>query len=32
LQIATRVEPLANVEKVWEKATGKPRVVFTIGY
>lgn len=31
LKVATRVVPLAEVEDVWEKATGKPRVVFTIG-
>jgi NADPH:quinone reductase-like Zn-dependent oxidoreductase len=30
LKIATRVVPLAEVEQVWEKAAGKPRVVFTI--
>ena len=30
LKIATQVVPLANVEDVWEKASGKPRVVFTI--
>jgi hypothetical protein len=31
LKVATRVVPLAEVEDVWDKATGKPRVVFTIG-
>ncbi len=31
LKIATQVVPLAEVEAVWDKATGKPRVVFTIG-
>jgi NADPH:quinone reductase-like Zn-dependent oxidoreductase len=31
LKIATQVVPLSDVEGVWEKATGKPRVVFTIG-
>jgi NADPH:quinone reductase-like Zn-dependent oxidoreductase len=31
LKIATSVVPLSEVEAVWEKATGKPRVVFTIG-
>ena len=31
LKIATQVVPLSQVEAVWEKATGKPRVVFTIG-
>jgi NADPH:quinone reductase-like Zn-dependent oxidoreductase len=31
LKIATRVVPLSEVEKVWEKAAGKPRVVFSIG-
>jgi len=30
LKIATQAVPLASVETVWEKATGKPRVVFTI--
>jgi len=30
LQIATKVEPLSNIESVWEKASGKPRIVFTI--
>jgi NADPH:quinone reductase-like Zn-dependent oxidoreductase len=30
LKIATQVAPLSDVEGVWEKATGKPRVVFTI--
>jgi NADPH:quinone reductase-like Zn-dependent oxidoreductase len=31
LKVATKVVPLAEVTEVWEKATGKPRVVFTIG-
>jgi len=31
LKIATRVVPLSDVEKVWEKAGGQPRVVFSIG-
>jgi len=31
LKIATTVVPLSKVEDVWEKATGKPRVVFTVG-
>ncbi len=31
LRIATEVVPLAAVEGVWERASGKPRVVFTIG-
>ena len=30
LKIATQVVPLSEVESVWEKASGKPRVVFTI--
>jgi NADPH:quinone reductase-like Zn-dependent oxidoreductase len=30
LKIATRVVPLCEVEEVWEKATGKPRVVFSM--
>jgi NADPH:quinone reductase-like Zn-dependent oxidoreductase len=30
LKIATKVAPLADVEKVWEKAEGKPRLVFTM--
>jgi NADPH:quinone reductase-like Zn-dependent oxidoreductase len=30
LKVDTRVVPLTDVESVWEKATGKPRVVFTI--
>jgi NADPH:quinone reductase-like Zn-dependent oxidoreductase len=30
LKIATQVAPLSEVESVWEKATGKPRVVFTV--
>jgi NADPH:quinone reductase-like Zn-dependent oxidoreductase len=30
LQIATRVVPLSQVEETWEKAGGKPRVVFAI--
>jgi hypothetical protein len=31
LKIATQVSPLSEVESIWDKATGKPRVVFTIG-
>ena len=31
LQVATQVVPLSEVESVWKTATGKPRVVFTIG-
>lgn len=31
LKIATRIVPLAEVENVWDKAAGKPRVVFSIG-
>lgn len=31
LKIATQVTPLSAVESAWEKATGKPRTVFTIG-
>jgi NADPH:quinone reductase-like Zn-dependent oxidoreductase len=30
LKIATRVVPLSDVGEVWDKATGKPRVVFSI--
>src|SRR5580658_5297165 len=30
LKIATKVVPLSEVEEVWDKATGKPRVVFSI--
>lgn len=30
LKIATRVVPLHDVAEVWDKATGKPRVVFSI--
>jgi NADPH:quinone reductase-like Zn-dependent oxidoreductase len=30
LKIATKVVPLSAVEEVWNKATGKPRIVFTI--
>ena len=30
LKIATRVVPLAEVEATWDKAPGKPRVVFSI--
>ncbi len=30
LEIATKVAPLSQVEEVWEKDTGKPRVVFSI--
>lgn len=31
LKIATRVVPLSDVEKVWDRAAGKPRIVFSIG-
>ena len=31
LKIATTVVPLSEVEGIWEKAAGKPRVVFSIG-
>ena len=31
LKIATQAVPLSEVTTVWEKATGKPRLVFTIG-
>jgi NADPH:quinone reductase-like Zn-dependent oxidoreductase len=31
LKVATQVVPLSQVEEVWEKASGKPRLVFTIG-
>jgi NADPH:quinone reductase-like Zn-dependent oxidoreductase len=31
LKIATNLVPLSDVEKVWDKAAGKPRVVFSIG-
>lgn len=31
LKVATKVVPLSEVAHVWDKATGKPRVVFTIG-
>jgi hypothetical protein len=31
LRIATKVVPLSEVEGTWEKAGGKPRVVFAIG-
>jgi NADPH:quinone reductase-like Zn-dependent oxidoreductase len=30
LKIATKVVPLSEVEEVWDKATGKPRVVFSM--
>jgi NADPH:quinone reductase-like Zn-dependent oxidoreductase len=30
LKIATKVVPLSEVEGVWEKAAGKPRVVFSL--
>jgi NADPH:quinone reductase-like Zn-dependent oxidoreductase len=30
LKIATTVVPLSEVERVWDKASGKPRVVFSI--
>jgi len=29
-KIATKVVPLSQVEDVWAKAEGKPRLVFTI--
>ena len=31
LTVATRVVPLPDVESAWDKATGQPRVVFTVG-
>jgi hypothetical protein len=31
LKIATTVAPLSEVKEVWNKAAGKPRVVFSIG-
>jgi NADPH:quinone reductase-like Zn-dependent oxidoreductase len=31
LKIATTVVPLSEIEGVWEKAAGKPRMVFSIG-
>jgi len=31
LKIATTIVPLSEVEGVWDKAAGKPRVVFSIG-
>jgi hypothetical protein len=31
LKIATSVAPLSEVERVWNKAPGKPRLVFSIG-
>jgi NADPH:quinone reductase-like Zn-dependent oxidoreductase len=31
LTIDTHVVPLANLETIWDKASGRPRVVFTIG-
>lgn len=31
LKIATTVVPLSDVEEVWDKAAGKPRLVFSIG-
>jgi NADPH:quinone reductase-like Zn-dependent oxidoreductase len=31
LKVATKVVPLSGVQDVWEKVTGKPRVVFAIG-
>ena len=31
LKVATEVVPLSEVEDVWERAAGKPRVVFTMG-
>jgi len=30
LKIATKVVPLSELEEVWDKATGKPRVVFSM--
>jgi NADPH:quinone reductase-like Zn-dependent oxidoreductase len=30
LKVATRVVPLSDVESIWDKAAGQPRVVFTI--
>jgi len=30
LKIATTIVPLAEVEEIWHKAAGKPRVVFSI--
>jgi NADPH:quinone reductase-like Zn-dependent oxidoreductase len=30
LKIATQVEPLTRVENIWQTASGKPRVVFTL--
>ncbi|RXH57117.1 quinone oxidoreductase family protein [Granulicella sibirica] len=30
LKIATQAVPLSQVESVWDKATGKPRIVFTL--
>jgi hypothetical protein len=32
LKIATTVVPLSEVERVWDKASGKPRVVFSVGH
>jgi hypothetical protein len=31
LKITTRVVPLSEVEQVWDKDSGKPRLVFSIG-
>jgi NADPH:quinone reductase-like Zn-dependent oxidoreductase len=31
LKIATKVVPLFEIEGVWDKAAGKPRLVFTVG-
>jgi NADPH:quinone reductase-like Zn-dependent oxidoreductase len=31
LKIATNVVPLSEIESVWDKAPGKPRLVFSIG-
>jgi hypothetical protein len=31
LKIAMRVVPLSEVEEVWDKDSGKPRLVFSIG-
>ncbi|MFC0414043.1 hypothetical protein ACFFHH_00955 [Cytobacillus solani] len=30
LQVNTNVAPLSSVESIWDNASGKPRVVFTI--
>ena len=31
LKVATKIAPMSEVEDMWDKASGKPRVVFTIG-